>query len=202
MSLATASKHDRRAALLSPHQVEHDASEAARFRHPQTLHDYVRELRAAVEAESVDRLHMAGVEAEAGPSPRLIATAIAQGRDIPRAEGGGSHLGTPKWSHDFRTYLEGSPFATYPDGAAYYWVHPLRSSVARMENDGSGITRLAARTVHALPFHRYAVRDTWWSLCGPFANGDAEYMAETWTHEALRRWYGFYVEQPMGKPLT
>lgn len=194
---------DRREALSRPYAREHERSIAAIGAQPRTLRELVRALRAAVEAESVDRLHVAGVEAERGTTASVVARAIAEGRPVPRVDSGGSHLGTPRWSHDFRAYLTGSPFAVdVAEDGVPHWRRPLRSSVARLELSSSGVDRLAARTVHALPFHHYNVRETWESLCGRLADPAIAHAADAWAAEALRRWWERYVEMPRGRPLA
>lgn len=172
-------------------------------REPRNRNEGLALLRWAVAVEGIDRLHVAGVEAEQGLTTRSIAQAIAEGRELPRVESGGSHLGTPRWSHDFRTYLMGSPFATdVAEDGVTYWLRPLASSIARMELSATGADRLAAQTVHALPFHRYNVRETWMAQCGRFADPAIVDAADAWAADALRRWWGYYVEMPRGKLLA
>lgn len=172
-------------------------------REPRNIREGLGLLRWAVAAEGIDRLHVAGVEAEQGLTTRAIARAITSGGELPRIESGGSHLGTPRWSHDFRTYLMGSPFATdMAEDGVTYWLCPLASSIARMNISPSGEDRLAAQTVHALPFHRYNVRETWMAQCGRFADPAIAYAANSWAADALRRWWGYYVEMPRGRLLA
>ncbi|GMU80032.1 MAG: hypothetical protein AMXMBFR46_28200 [Acidimicrobiia bacterium] len=172
-------------------------------REPRSIREGIALLRWAVTVEGVDRLHVNGVEAEQGLTARGIAQAIADGRELPRVDAGGSHLGTPRWSHDFRTYITGGPFGTdVSEDGVTYWLRPLASSIARMDISSSGADRLAARTVHALPFHRYNVRETWTAQCGRFADPAIADAAEAWAADALRRWWGFYTEMPRGKLIA
>lgn len=186
-----------------PYAREHERSVMALAAPPRTLRERLRALRAAVEAESVDRLHVAGVEAERGADARAVAASIVTGRPLEPAPEGGSHLGTPRWSHDFRACLTGSPFAVdVAEDGVLHWVRPLRSSLARMDLSASGVDRLAARMAHALPLHRYGTREAWAALCGPLADPAIAYAADAWADEALRRWWSYYTEMPRGRPLA
>ena len=172
-------KGSRRDALERPFQRENERSTDALLRHPQSLREYVAELRDAVEAEVPMRLHQSGVEVEGE---------------------GGSHLGTPRWTADFRRYIAGSPYATYEQGTEVHWVAPHRSALARMEN-GSSVTRAAAGMVWLLPLNRYSPREAWSVQVGRLANVVAIEAAEAWAFEALRRWWVFFCEQPRGRPI-
>ena len=168
----------RRSLLDTPYQREHQERRASLFRQPQSLRDYLRELHEAVDAEVPDRLHRSGIEWE--------------------TQEGGSHLGTPRWTADFRAFITGSPCAIFDDGTGTYWRYPLRSALFRMTVSGSGTTRSAAEYVFYLPFDGYSVRDAWGRQLGIMARPSANEVAEAWAAEALKRWWGFYVEQPYG----
>lgn len=186
-----------------PYAQQHGARLGLLAREPRNIREGLALLRWAVAAEGVMRLHVDGVEAEQGLTTQTIARAIAECRELPRIESGGSHLGTPRWSHDFRTYIAGGPFGTdVAEDGVTYWLRPLASSIARMDISAAGEDRLAAQTVHALPFHRYNVRETWMALCGRFADPAIAYAAVPWAADALRRWWGYYVEMPRGKLLA
>jgi hypothetical protein len=209
-------KTPQRQALERPFSAEHERSIARIAAEPRNLTEGIRALRRAVNAEMVGALHQVdGVESDPGTTPRVIAQSVIHNTPLERSEPNADYrpksawlnekepLSTPRWSHDFRTYITGSyPFATdvAEDGVMYY-VRPLASSLARMENSSSGRDRLAARTVHALPFHRYHPEETWWALVGKLANREAEYMARTWAEDALKRWWGYYVQMPQGRAL-
>ena len=179
LSVPTKGAMSRREALATPYRRDHERSTDAKLRHPQSLREYIAELKDAVEAEVPMRLHQSGVEVEAA---------------------GGSHLGTPRWTADFRRYIAGSPFATYEEGTEVLWVSPHRSALARMEN-GSNTTRAAAGMVYLLPLNRYSPREAWTVQVGRLANTDAVEAAESWAAESLRRWFTFYVEMPRGRPI-
>ena len=160
-----------------PYKDEHERSTAARWeRHPTRLRDLVRELHEAREAETVTRLHKGGVEWEPGA--------------------GGSKLGTPSWTVAFRHYITGPDCETTEEGD---WRWPLRSSLFRLSISRSGTDRLAAAFCWLLIHHRYNVREAWAAQCGVLADPAIADAAEAWAGEALGRWWGRYVEQPMGK---
>lgn len=168
------------AAKGTPYSRDHERSIEARWqRHPQRLHDYVRELQDAWNSEGVDRLHGAGVEWEPGD--------------------GGSKLGTPRWSNEFRAYVTGNDCDTTRDGD---WRWPLRSSVFRLSVSRSGTDRLAAAYVWLLCRNRFHVREAWAMQCGILADPAIADAAEAWASEALRRWWRRYVEQPLGKVIA
>jgi hypothetical protein len=171
---------NRRESLERPYRRESERSLDAKLRHPQSLREYINELRDAVEAEIPERLHQSGVEVE--------------------GDKGGSHLGTPRWTADFRRYIAGSPYATYEEGTDVQWVSPHRSALARMEN-GSAVTRAAAGLVYLLPLHRYSTREAWSIQVGRLANTQAMEAADAWAYESLRRWWVYYCEQPRGRPI-
>lgn len=162
-----------------PFRDQHDRSLSTRFdRHPTRLRDLVRELQEAREAETVTRLHIGGVEWEPGD--------------------GGSALGTPRWSAQFRAYVTGPDCDVTHEGE---WRWPLRSSLFRLSISRSGTDRLAARFAWLLIHHRYNVREAWSAQCGVLADPAIADAAEAWAVVALTRWWHRYVEQPMGKPL-
>ena len=170
---ATVADRDR------PFRRDHERSTAARWeRHPHWLRDLVHELRDAWEAEIPTRLHHGGVEWEPGD--------------------GGSKLGTPRWTVAFRSYITGPDCETTKDGD---WRWPLRSSLFRLSISRSGTDRLAAAFCWLLIHHRYSVREAWAAQCGVLADPAIADAAEAWAAESLRRWWRYYVEQPMGKML-
>lgn len=170
---------DRRADLLTPHRIDHERSVERKARVPMTLRDYLRELHAAAESETVTKLHQGGVEWEVGA--------------------GGSHLGTPRWTAAFRSYVTGSDCDTTADGE---WRWPLRSSVFRLSISRSPTDQSAARFVFLLMHNRFHVREAWTAQHGPFALPDTDSAAEAWAMEALRRWHQRYVEQPRGRAVA
>lgn len=160
-----------------PYREQHERS--LRWeRHPTRLHDLVRELQEAREAETVARLHSGGVEWEPGD--------------------GGSKLGTPRWTAAFRAYVTGNDCDTTQDGD---WRWPLRSSLFRLSISRSGTDRLAAGYCWLLIHHRYNVREAWAAQCGVLADPAIADAAEAWAAVALTRWFHRYVERPLGKPL-
>lgn len=223
-----------RRAVEHPFQCEHDRRQEARFRHPQSLRDYLREFNLAVGAEAPLQLHTAGVEvvtgltrtdrvaaAITGTEPRARRDWIERGAcsDAPEPcshtqgdqplhpEGGherirdegASHTGSPRWSADFRSWLDagGSAYAIYiDDHGEEQWAYPLRSSVARMERSGSGIDRLAAAYLYLLRRCRMNYREAWQVQCGRFADPAIFDAAEAWAAEALRRWYLAFIMRP------
>lgn len=162
-----------------PYRSDHERSTIARWeRHPQRLRDLVRELQEAREAEVVTRLHRGGVEWD--------------------ANSGGSKLGSPRWTTAFKAYITGPDCDTTEDGD---WRWPLRSSLFRLSISRSGTDRLAAAFCWSLIQHRYNVREAWAAQCGVLADPAIADAAEAWAGEALGRWWGRYIEQPMGRPL-
>jgi hypothetical protein len=172
--VAAPSRQDRRSALLSPHQSDHERSVALRMRQPHTLRQLVRELEDAHQAECVTRLHQSGVEWDGA---------------------GGSHLGTPRWTVAFRSYITGSDCDTTQDGD---WRWPLRSSVFRLSISRSGTDRLAAAFVFLLIHNRFHIREAWSAQCGILADPAIADAAEAWAMVALSRWWGRFVEAPLG----
>jgi hypothetical protein len=207
---------DRRQLREAPYTPEYDRSLRQVAEEPRTFTDCIRAVRRAVDAEVIDQLHINGVETERGTTVRMRAEAIARRVELtgPVDENQGYQprsawlrerdpIDTPKWNPDFRAYIAGSPFATdTAEDGVLYWVTPLRSSLARMDISASGIDRLAARTIHALPLHRYNARETWTALCGKFADPAIADAAETWVRAAILRWWGYYMEMPQGRRLT
>ena len=161
-----------------PYADPHERSVARATRHPQRLRDFVRELEDAWQAEAVVRLHTPGVEWEPGD--------------------GGSKLGTPRWTNDFRAYVTGNDCDTTVDGD---WKWPLRSSLFRMSISSSGRVRRAAEFVFLLMHCRFHASEAWARQCGPFADPAISDWSETIAHRALETWWGYYVEQPRGRPL-
>lgn len=172
--MASVRKPRGRLDLESPYQRDHERSNMARLRHPQSLRDLMRELRDAVEAESVERLHVQGVEPE-------------------------SALGAPKMSPRMLSRL-GAATAVNEDETAWVWPH--RSALYRMGLARSGVTRSAGEFVALLPTHRYNVREAWAVQAGSLIRPAALDVAEAWAEEALRRWWGHYIEQPRGRMLA
>lgn len=171
---------DARDALVRPYRDAHDQSVRTRWeRHPHRLRDLVRELQDAREAETVTRLHRGGVEWD--------------------AQSGGSKLGSPRWTVQFKAYVTGNDCDTTEDGD---WRWPLRSSLFRLSISRSGTDRLAAAFCWLLIHHRYNVREAWAAQCGVLADPAIADAAEAWAEFALARWWGRYVEQPHGKPLA
>lgn len=163
-----------------PFRKAHEASTVARWeRHPQRLRDLVRELQDAHEAEVVTRLHRGGVEWD--------------------ANSGGSKLGSPRWTVQFKAYITGPDTDTTEDGD---WRWPLRSSLFRLSISRSGTDRLAAAFCWLLIHHRYNVREAWAAQCGVLADPAIADAAEAWAMESLSRWWKRYVEQPLGKPIA
>jgi hypothetical protein len=171
---------DARDALHRPYRQQHEATTRDRFeRHPQRLRDYIRELKDAVEAETVTRLHKGGVEWE----PR---------RDDD-SDSGGSKLGTPSWTAQFRAFITGPACSIDEEGE---WRWPLRSSLFRLSVSRSGTDRLAAGFVFLLTRSDYSVRAAWARQCGVLADPAIADAAEAWAAESLRRWWELYVDLP------
>jgi len=159
-----------------PFRTDHKASVRTRWeRHPHRLRDLIRELQDAREAETVTRLHRGGVEWD--------------------AQSGGSKLGSPRWTAQFKQYVTGNDCDTTEDGD---WRWPLRSSLFRLSISRSGTDRTAARFVYLLMTHRYHVRDAWAALCGPFADPDVANAAEDVALAWLTRWWQSYLCRPVG----
>lgn len=169
-------RDDRRAAMLAPHRREHERSVEARLRHPQSLRDLLRELREAIDAESVERLHVAGVEPE-------------------------SQLGAPRMSPRMASRL-GPALATTERDGDERWVWPHRSALARLALSRSGVDRAAASMVALLPLHRYHAREAWAAQAGALARPEALEAADAWAAEALRRWWREYVTPPRARMLA
>jgi hypothetical protein len=210
----TAPKHGRRedthkpaGKVAPPFHRAYTASLEAKLRHPQTPREYLREFRSACDAEAPERSHGSGVEAERVTGSQ-VATAIVRGLPLPAPEGGPSSMGGPRWTHEFRAYLDagGSPFSTYiDDHGEEQWAYPLRSSIKRMEQSRSGVDRSAAEFLYLLRRCRNGPREAWAIQCGKvgvIAAGNVLEVADTWANECLRRWYGYFMERPRGKPLT
>ena len=196
-------KPEGRQALESPYARDNRQSKDATWRHPTNLHGFLHEFRQACEAEHPGKLHTSGVESEQGTTVNAIASAIVQGLPTPvRANAGGSHLGGPRWMHEFRAYLTagGSPFATYTDDMGEeQWAYPLRSSIKRMETSSSRIDRSAAEYLYLLRRCRGHHREAWAAQVGTLARETILDVADAWATECLRRWFGYYVQRPMGR---
>lgn len=110
-------KHDRRAAMLSPHSVEHEASvERAMSKgiQPKGLDALVTWFRVLIHEEvpvtlhKAERWHDHGMEAE-----------------------GGSRLGAPGWTDPFRRFIESVEHQSMTDAEGFYrW--PVRATLSRM----------------------------------------------------------------------
>lgn len=204
--MATPSKPAGRLARERPFGRENDASLEASWRHPQSLRDYLLEFREACEAELPGRLHTGGVESEQGVTVRQVANAIATNQPIPTsANAGGSHMGGPRWSAEFRAYLDagGSPFATYVDDhGEEQWAYPLRSSIKRLEQSRSGVDRSAAEYLYLLRRCRGNAREAWAAQVGALARTTILDVSDSWALECLRRWWKAFVERPIGARLT
>lgn len=206
MIVAPTRKPAARAALESPHQREHERSVAAQWRAPERLRDFLREFREACEAEHPGRLHGAGVESEQGVTVNAIASAIVSGGPMPAAPvSGGSHLGGPRWTADFRAYLDagGSAFATYVDDhGEEQWAYPLRSALRRMDNSRSRIDQLAAAYCYLLRRCNGHHREAWAAQLGMLADPALVDWADSTATEALRRWWSYYTSRPLGRRLA
>jgi hypothetical protein len=178
-------------------------SKDATWRHPRNLHEYLHEFREACDAEHPDRLHGNGVESEQGVTVNAIANAIVRNVPTPRViDSGGSHLGGPRWTQDFRAYLDagGSPFATYVDDVGEeQWAWPLRSSIKRMDLSASRIDRSAAEFLYLLRRCRGHHREAWAAQVGALGRGTILDVADSWATESLRRWWGHFVARPVGR---
>ena len=185
-----------------PYRRDHERSKDVTLRHPQTLRDYLRELREANEAEVVAKLHGGG---GLSAPPERTGKGDPLSWNIQTASTHASHAiepgsrGTPRWTHAFRAYITGADCDTSEDGE---WRWPLRSSLFRLSIGRSGTDRLASAYVWLLPHHRYGVREAWAAQCGILADPAIADAAEAWAAEALRRWWACYVEQPRGRMIA
>lgn len=195
-------KPERRVAIERPHRREHERSIEETWRAPESLREYLVAFREACDAEHPERLHSGAehVESEPGPTPYAIAAAIIAGVALPKApDSGGSHMGGPRWTADFRAYIDagGSPFAIYVDDhGETQWSHPLRSALRRMDLSSSNIDRLAASFCYLLRRCHGNHREAWAAQLGRLADPALVDVADSWAAESLRRWWRFYVERP------
>lgn len=113
-------KSSARIGLEQPHlndhrrSIEHVAQRAA----PRGLHRLMLWFLEEWSAEIPDRLHKADVWRDY----------VKLGQEDRKAEGG-SLLGTPNYADAFRTYVEGSPFATDLDNR---YLRPVHAAIARL----------------------------------------------------------------------
>jgi hypothetical protein len=198
-----AEKPSGRVALEQPYARANQQSKDATWRSPTNLHGYLHEFRQACDAEHPGKLHGQGVESEQGATVNAIASAIVRDLPLPvSTNAGGSHLGGPRWTHEFRAYLTagGSPFATYTDDMGEeQWAYPLRSSIKRLDISGSRIDRSAAEYLYLLRRCRGHHREAWAAQVGILARDSILDVADAWATESLRRWWARYVERPLGR---
>lgn len=112
-------KSSARLALEQPHLTEHRASVAtvAERAVPRGLPRLLAWFIGEWSSEVPERIHKGDVWRD---YVRL---------DEDRKGQGGSLLGTPQYADEFRSYIEGSPFATDQDGR---YVRPVHAAIARV----------------------------------------------------------------------
>jgi hypothetical protein len=114
------------------------------------------------------------------------------------SSGGGSLLGTPRYSDDFRRFLEDSPFATE---ASEYEGHkslgnhyrtPMRAALARLAGRGPATQPYPFM---AIVLYRTALRDgDWDGACASL--GIIEPVRRPYIEAALHRLYDRFREEP------
>lgn len=127
MSMATVSKSDRRAALISPHAAENEASiqrAMSKGIQPKGLDALVTWFRELIHEEVPVTVHKAEVW-----------------RDYGHDGSGGSLLGTPAYSDPFRRFIESvdRPSITDEDGRYRF---PLRSALSRISRRDDVMARM------------------------------------------------------------
>jgi hypothetical protein len=121
-----------------------------------------------------------------------------------RAPGGGSLLGAPKLSDDFRRFIEGSPFAlTVPEYEGHRdaypsYATPMRAAIARLGGRGKASDE---RPFMARVMWRTAFCDgDWDAACASF--GILESVRRVYMEAALARLWRLYRDEPDAQPIS
>lgn len=148
---------------------------------PGTRREYLAALRSAYRAEEMSgggQMSGAGTCSGRGDVGGILMS------------GGGSK----SWRGRFHVYISTGARSVI-DGD---WAYPLRSSLSRMGDSPSDVDRLAAFYLFLLVESRFHARSAFAKLIGPSAHQEAIATADSWSAEALRRWWPYYVELPSG----
>ncbi len=166
----------------TPYAYQHAKSQRAKMARPK---DLLAWFLAGYREEMPQAIHAGEVWREYVPDQHI-------------SQGGGSLLGTPKWSDPFRRYLEDSPFGTEPSEYEHHksiGVHyrtPMRAALARLSGRGKDTdpSPFMARTLH-----RTAVRDGDWNgACASM--GIIEPVRRPYLEAALHKLWDRYREEP------
>jgi hypothetical protein len=173
----------------SPYAVEHDASVNRKAAPPRKVADLVRWMLEGFRGEMPAAIHAEGVWREY----------VTQAR----APGGGSLLGSKRYTDDFRQFLEGSPFAL---AVAEYEGHkalethyrtPMRAAIARVSGYGKAHDD---RPFMARTLYRTCLLDgDWDTACASM--GIPKPVRHTYIRAALRRLWQLYLDEPNDRPM-
>ena len=185
---------NRREAMLRPFEKDHSGSvsrrAASRAQKPSSLHKLIRWFVAGWQDEMPDTLHRRGVEWD--KPGKIVRPRDGTVVDDP---GGGSRLGTPRWSQAFASRITGSAFFT---------ENP--SSDGQPEISKSYATPMRAVVAH-LETSRHPLKAQWLRLLAN-AGGDVgavsawakvpDEYGESITRDALSLAWDYYLEVPSG----
>lgn len=166
----------------APYQRDHERSTRAKMARPKDLLGW---FLAGFREELPDCIHAREVWREHVPDQHL-------------SSGGGSLLGTPKWSDPFRRFIEDDPFGTEPSeyegykSLSNHYRTPMRAAIARLAGRGKDTDPYPFM---ARALWRTALRDgDWDGACASM--GIIEPIRRVYIELALHRLYDRYMEEP------
>jgi hypothetical protein len=174
----------RRLELEQPYAKEQRRAVEAAMRRaaPKGLHRLMSWFLEEWRNEIPDRLHKGGVWWD-----HISLTEDRHGE-------GGSLLGTPATADDFRSYIEGSPFATDADGR---YVRPIHAAMARLcgrqGHEGATVELAPAPFMARFLFRLATTADLRWTST---SMGIPVQAAEVYGEQAIYRLWRVYEPSP------